>query len=118
MHAAAVAKKRECKNCSMHRILFSHDASEKPDATAQKSITAGQNPRNERRVGSGGMRACSYSSSVTASSLDSAARSPPSVMSLASDIDCDSGGSGKKAWSYSDSLGGETYELDQNSQEV
>ena len=115
MHAAAVAKKRECKDCSMRRILFSHDTSEKPDATARKSITAGQNPRNERRVVSGGMRACSYSSTVTASSFDSAARSlsPPSVMSLASDIDCDSGGSGKKAWSYSDSLGGETYEIDQ-----
>ena len=114
MHAAAVAKKRECKNCSMRRILFSHDTSEKADATARKSIAAGQNPRNERRVGSGGMRACSYSSTVTASSLDSAARSPPSVMTLASDIDCDSGGSEKRAWSYSDSLGGETYELDQN----
>ena len=117
MHAAAVAKKRKCKNCNMHRILFSHDEDEgeRPEqATAPKSVPSRQNTGNESVV-LGGMRACSHSSTVTASSVDSVAsaiRSPPSLMSLPSDFECDSGGSGVNSRSNSVSCGVVATELD------
>ena len=111
--ATAVARKYKCKNCSMSRVLFSHDVggegeSEKRETRPQKSVVQG------------GMRASSYGSSSTAtsSSVDSATsaiRSPPSTMSYASDLDCGSGGSGVNSRTNSVSCGADTIEHDHRS---